>query len=146
MLGSSLLRVSEQSPPPLRGRVREGGGNDGSACGLPPSPPLPRKGGESRPAALQTTSFKGALVFSTGAALEPYNCRRMRSIGRRGSHRLRIRRGFAEKALITIPLHDPLPDRAVTVANQLRVEHRRAPPAPHRARRRARRLHDPAGF
>ena len=72
--------------------------------------------------------------FSAGTALEPHNCRRMRSIGRRGSHRLRIRRGFAEKALITFPFHDPLPDRAMTIANQLRVEHRRAPSAPKRRR------------
>ena len=57
----------------------------------------------------------------------------MRSMGRRGSHRLRIRRGFAEKALITFPFHDPSPDRAMTVANQLRVEHRRAPRSPQAA-------------
>ena len=48
-------------------------------------------------------------------------------MGRRGSHRLRIRRRFSEKALITFPFHDPPPDRAMTVANEVRVEHRRAP-------------------
>src|SRR6185437_2846562 len=99
MLGSSLLRVSEQSPPPLRGRVREGGGNDGSACGLPPSPPLPRKGGESRPAVSRAFSFTSPRATPESIA-RCHNCLLMRSIGRRGSHRLRIRRGFAEKALI----------------------------------------------
>ena len=44
----------------------------------------------------------------------------MRSMGRRGSHRLRIRRRFAEKALITFPFHDPSPNQAVTIANELR--------------------------
>ena len=69
----------------------------------------------------------------------------MRSVGRRGSHRLRIRRRFAEKALITLPFHDPSADRAMTVANELGVEHRRAPRAARRwARRRMRRAHDPA--
>ena len=70
--------------------------------------------------------------------------RLMRSMGRRGSHRLRIRRRFAEKALITFPFHDPSPDRAMTVTNQLRVEHRRAPGAPGSAGRRMRRAHDPS--
>src|SRR3982751_3667629 len=55
------------------------------------------------------------------------DCRRMRSMGRCGSHRLRIRRRFAELALITFPFHDPPPDRAMTVTNELRIEHRRAP-------------------
>src|SRR5882724_1702130 len=35
-------------PPPLRGRVREGGKPQGRCSWLPPSPTLPRKGGESR--------------------------------------------------------------------------------------------------
>ena len=56
--------------------------------------------------------------------------RLMRSMGRRGSHRLRIRRRFLEKALITFPFHDPAANRAMTVADKLRVEHRRAPCAP----------------
>src|SRR6267142_5443490 len=70
----------------------------------------------------------------------------MRSMGRRGSHRLRIRRRFSEKALITFPFHDPPADRAMTVTNELRVEHRRAPRVPRRSRRRMRRAHDPSGF
>jgi flagellar basal body P-ring formation protein FlgA len=35
-------------PPPLWGRVREGGEPQAPACAVPPSPPLPHKGGESR--------------------------------------------------------------------------------------------------
>ena len=64
-----------------------------------------------------------------GAALPRKSWRLMRSVGRRGSHRLRIRRRFLEKALITFPFHDPPPDRAMTIADKLRVEHRRAPRA-----------------
>ena len=83
----------------------------------------------------------------SSAPLLPQSCRLMRSMGRRGSHRLRIRRRFAEKALITFPFHDPAPDRAMTVTNQLRVEHRRAPGVPGAAdRRRMRRAHDPSGL
>src|SRR4029453_512443 len=70
----------------------------------------------------------------TGAALPRASWRLMRSMGRRGSHRLRIRRRFTEKALITFPFHDPPPNRAMTVADKLRVEHRRAPRAPSRRR------------
>ena len=54
----------------------------------------------------------------------------MRSMGSRGSHRLRIRRRFVEKALITFPFHDPPTNRAMTVAHKFRVEHRCAPRAP----------------
>jgi len=72
--------------------------------------------------------------------------RLMRSMGRRGSHRLRIRRRFAEEALITFPFHDPAADRAMTVTNELRVEHRRAPGGPRCRRRRMRRAHDPSCF
>jgi hypothetical protein len=46
-------------PPPLWGRAREGGSRDGSACGYPPSPTLPHKGGESKAseAKLSTLAF-----------------------------------------------------------------------------------------
>ena len=60
--------------------------------------------------------------------------RLMRSMGRRGSHRLRIRRRFTEQALITLPFHDPAADRAMTIANELGIEARRAPGAPKRRR------------
>ena len=67
-------------------------------------------------------------VSSSAPSLEK-SWRLMRSTGRRGSHRLRIRR-LSEKALIAIPFHDPSPDRAMTVADKLGIEHRRAPGAP----------------
>ena len=71
----------------------------------------------------------------------------MRSIGRCGSHRLRIRRRFSEKALITFPFHDPAANRAMTVADKLRVEQRRSPCVRWMwARRRMRRAHDPSGL
>src|SRR5581483_10787576 len=72
---------------------------------------------------------------SPGATLSRKSCRLMRSMGRRGSHRLRIRR-FAEKALITFPFHNPSPGRAVTVADELGVETWRAPNVPLGPRRR----------
>ena len=53
--------------------------------------------------------------------------RLMRSVGRRGSHRLRIRRRFSEKALITFPFHDPAAGGAMTVADKLRLKQRRSP-------------------
>ena len=72
---------------------------------------------------LDASFQRGAITASTAFA----SWRWMRSVGRRGSHRLRIRRRFAEKALITFPFHDPSPNRAMTVANELR---RRTPARP----------------
>ena len=76
------------------------------------------------------------------------NSRRIRSVGSRGSHRLRMRlrtmeRDVTEEALITLPLHDPLAGLAMTVTDKPRFEHGGAPRLPCRAWRRARRAHDP---
>src|ERR1700754_1782689 len=118
---------AEGFPPPLRGRVRERGKARAPASVVPLSPTLPRKGGES-PANVLTSH--GSFTSSTRETSLAARCRLMRSMGRRGSHRLRIRRRFSEKALITFPFHDPPPDRAMTVANEVCVEHRRAPCTP----------------
>ena len=64
---------------------------------------------------------------SSGAPPCPESWRFNRSVGRRGSHKLRMRRAFTEEALITFPLHDPSPKLAVSVADELRIQHRRAP-------------------
>ena len=90
------------------------------------------------------TTMLGSSSLSTSAALPCTSWRLMRSMGRRGSHRLRMRRRFREKALITFPFHDPPPDRAMTIADELRVEHRRAPRTPGCGGRRMRRAHDPS--
>src|SRR3954452_25614062 len=45
-------------PPPLRGRVRERGKPEAPDWRYPPSPPLPRKGGESRPAEVRYSSLQ----------------------------------------------------------------------------------------
>src|SRR3954469_10717651 len=86
------------------------------------------------------------LGVLSSAPLLSESLRLMRSMGRRGSQRLRIRRRFAEEALIAIPFHDPAADRAMTMTNQLRVEDRRAPGGPWRRRRRMRRAYDPSRF
>ena len=107
-----------------------------------PSPTLPRMREREFYRSCRESDYPLALrPLSRSSKQTP---RRMRSVGRRGSHRLRIRRRFAEKALITFPFHDPPPDRAMTVADKLRVEHRRAPCAPGCDRRRMRRAHDPS--
>src|SRR6185437_3807531 len=46
--GRSHSDIGSTFPPPLRGRVREGGKPQTPCSRLPPSPTLPRKGGESR--------------------------------------------------------------------------------------------------
>ena len=106
-----------------------------------PTPALPRKRERERTVRV----VRDLLSFASARALCA-SLRLMRSMGRRGSHRLRIRRRFDEKALITFPFHDPPPDRAMTVTNELRVEHRRAPGMPGCGRRRMRRAHDPSGL
>src|SRR3984893_19216407 len=42
---SKQRRPTSLFPPPLRGRVREGGSRNGSARGYPPPPPSPPRGG-----------------------------------------------------------------------------------------------------
>src|SRR6185437_386338 len=104
----------------------------------PPPRPSPASGrGSAAPAWLETTSTRESLLCARE--------RLMRSMGRRGSQRLRIRR-FAEKALITFPFHDPTPGRAVTVAGELGIETWRTPNAAWCLRRRMRRAHDPSCF
>jgi hypothetical protein len=57
-LDSSRPGLSFLFPPPLRGRVREGGKPQTPELVVPPSPPLPHKGGESR------LCFAAALLFN----------------------------------------------------------------------------------
>jgi hypothetical protein len=54
---SSGKLVLSPFPPPLRGRVREGGKPQTPAFVVPPSPTLPRKGGEGRARRVATWLF-----------------------------------------------------------------------------------------
>src|SRR5579871_4939660 len=113
MLGLSVEPRCGVFPPPLWGRVRVGGELHDLAFVIPPSQALPHKEAESRPSMPQE-------ICLARASLD--NCRLMRSVGRRGSHRLRIRRRLSEEALITSPFHDPVAGGAMTVADKLCLE------------------------
>ncbi len=73
----SLLLATPQLfpfPPPLWGRVREGGGGEFGVCGLPLSLTLPHKGGRNRPSvprrprSVATALLATALLAATSAA------------------------------------------------------------------------------
>src|SRR5215469_14485425 len=95
---------------------------------------------------LDAPSLRDPITASRKSVFS-FCCRLMRSVGRRGSHRLRIRRRFSEEALITFPFHDPVAGRAMTIADKLRLQQRRAPCTRWMgARWRMRRAHDPSAL
>src|SRR5437868_11350020 len=120
----------------------------------------------NRAAASSTaTTFSSLLIFAATtigswswrggaatAACDPARCRPRlkRSVGSRGNHRHSRRRlvvdmlltdmllegRLLEEVSIAVPVHDPAPGRAVTVADKLGIERRLAPRGRARGRRR----------
>ena len=114
------------------------------ASGIPTTSPVDAAASFSATSCSALSILAATTSGTSSGGATPCCCRcrrRKRSVGRRGSHTLRIRL-FAEKVLITRPFHDPSPGRAHGGCGRVRRRRSASPipasPGPAANARRAR--------